>query len=186
MNEKKCARCSLVKTADRFATYSGKLYVWCRACQCESSKSYYKANREKRLAAASVYRSENKEKLAASIKAWRESNPDKVVAQNKRTYAKLKSPLYHHKRNLARYGLTVEQYEAMYRAQNGGCAICTGFNVAGRRLAVDHNHKTSKVRGLLCTGCNAAIGHAKESIDILKGIIAYLEKHETLASIGVL
>ncbi len=74
----------------------------------------------------------------------------------------------------------------MFVAQNGVCAICSRLNLSGRRLAVDHDHATGKVRGLLCSRCNSAIGLARESLDVLKKTVLYLEKHETLASIGVI
>lgn len=78
--------------------------------------------------------------------------------------------------NLKRFfGLTIVEYDRMLRAQNGGCAACGGQNVAGRRLAVDHDHKTGEVRGLLCHHCNAAIGHIEENVGRLLQLIAYVE-----------
>lgn len=77
------------------------------------------------------------------------------------------------------YGMTIEDYDKMYFRQNGVCVTCgkpeTAKNQYGiRRLAVDHNHKTGKVRGLLCTCCNRLIGLAKDDINTLKRIIEYL------------
>src|SRR6476469_6189244 len=60
------------------------------------------------------------------------------------------------------YGITFEEYDFMLDRQNGVCAICKG--VHGRRLAVDHNHETGKVRGLLCGSCNAALFLLEDSI----------------------
>ena len=84
-----------------------------------------------------------------------------------------------------KYGITIEQYERMFVRQNGVCAICSRMSLNGRTLDVDHNHNTGQVRGLLCPKCNMAMGLLGENIDIFKKTIAYLEKHETLASIGV-
>jgi hypothetical protein len=53
-------------------------------------------------------------------------------------------------------GVTTAQYEAMLAAQGGGCAIC-GNPPKTRRLDVDHDHRTGKVRGLLCHRCNRAL-----------------------------
>ena len=65
-----------------------------------------------------------------------------------------------------RYGITAAEYDAMYDAQGGCCAICGKAAAAGNspahwkdKLAVDHDHGTGKVRGLLCNDCNAGIGH---------------------------
>ena len=62
------------------------------------------------------------------------------------------------RRNLkAKYGLTVREYESIHVAQSGKCAIC-GRDENGRKLAVDHNHKTGEIRGLLCDSCNPRLG----------------------------
>jgi len=71
-----------------------------------------------------------------------------------------------------KYHLTVEQYEALIRKQGGVCAVCKRHT--GKHLHVDHDHATGKVRGLLCPTCNSALGHAKDSVSILEGLIKYL------------
>jgi hypothetical protein len=55
------------------------------------------------------------------------------------------------------YGITVEQYDVLSSQQNGVCAIC-GRPPVKRRLAVDHNHTTGQIRGLLCIACNTLVG----------------------------
>ena len=90
--------------------------------------------------------------------------------------AKLKTRNTDLKRN---FGITLEQYDEMLENQNGVCAICGGINFDGRRLAVDHNHKTGKIRDLLCMNCNHFIGQAKENIIVLQSAINYLKRHET-------
>ena len=76
------------------------------------------------------------------------------------------------------YGITLEDYEYQYKNQKGCCYIC-GKNEeqTGIRLAVDHCHKTNKVRKLLCRNCNLLLGHAKDDSEILKKAISYLEEH---------
>lgn len=69
----------------------------------------------------------------------------------------------------------------MLEEQNGVCAICrqpetVKRNDKVRLLAVDHCHDTTKVRGLLCAGCNIMIGHADHNIDILTRAIDYLRR----------
>lgn len=73
------------------------------------------------------------------------------------------------------YGLSVEQYEAMFKSQNGACKICSGQNLNGRPLGVDHDHKTGKIRGLLCQPCNLAIGYMNDDILTLYKAADYLE-----------
>lgn len=74
----------------------------------------------------------------------------------------------------AKYGMTIADYKAMLARQEGRCAIC---GTAEEKLVVDHNHKTGKVRELLCHLCNAMIGCARENLGILANAITYLEQH---------
>lgn len=66
-------------------------------------------------------------------------------------------PLPRNNELVRRYGITLADYVAMLRAQGGGCAIC-GQKPTRRNLAVDHDHATGKVRGLLCAPCNTGLG----------------------------
>ena len=84
-----------------------------------------------------------------------------------------------------RYGITFDEYTAMFEAQNGNCKIC-GSDTPNRqwksgrtqymKLFVDHDHKTGKVRGLLCNTCNQGIAALKEDVDILRRAIIYLSQ----------
>lgn len=77
------------------------------------------------------------------------------------------------------YGITLIQYEEMFNKQNGCCAIC---NVSEEkltiRLHIDHNHKTGKVRGLLCKKCNSAIGLFDDNLDLLNKAINYINEYK--------
>jgi hypothetical protein len=89
---------------------------------------------------------------------------------------------------LRRYGIDLLQYSQMFMDQNGKCAIC-GSDYGGHRngeqkaLAVDHDHKTGKVRGLLCEPCNQGIGKLKDDPKVLRQAAEYLEKHFTEESV---
>ena len=74
------------------------------------------------------------------------------------------------------FGITERQYNAMFKKQKGRCCLC-GMHQSKikTRLAVDHSHKTGKVRGLLCSRCNMGLGFFKENIIVLKAAIKYLE-----------
>ena len=83
------------------------------------------------------------------------------------------------------YGLTLDDYNRMLAEQNGVCAICkqpekarTNGGLGVRALAVDHCHATGKVRGLLCSHCNKAIGSLQDSVEILLAAAYYLLKHQ--------
>jgi len=75
------------------------------------------------------------------------------------------------------FGITIEDYEEMLEEQNGRCSICGKHHTEeGKALAVDHCHETGKVRGLLCSCCNTAIGLLQDNTDLLRNAIDYLEE----------
>ncbi len=81
------------------------------------------------------------------------------------------------RRDLMRnHGLTQEQYDAFLLEQNGVCRVC-GKTDPSRRLAVDHDHETGKIRGLLCLRCNRAIGLLRDSSAVCRALAEYLERH---------
>lgn len=74
--------------------------------------------------------------------------------------------------------ITQEQYDAMLSSQNNRCAACQlprQEDTSKRNWPVDHNHDTGQIRGILCDDCNKALGHARDSIDILRALASYLE-----------
>lgn len=72
-----------------------------------------------------------------------------------------------------RFGITAEEYAQLLKKQKGRCAICR-TKPTNVRLAVDHNHKTKIVRGLLCGKCNMALGLLNDNTKILEKAIEYL------------
>jgi hypothetical protein len=75
-----------------------------------------------------------------------------------------------------KFGITVEEYDKLYLQQKGRCGICEKHQSEfKRRFAVDHNHDTGQVRGLLCGNCNTGIGNLRDSIKLLKKAIKYLK-----------
>ena len=77
-----------------------------------------------------------------------------------------------------KYGISLQEYDYLYKRQNGLCAICKEVNLNGWQLAIDHDHKTGKVRGLLCSSCNTGLGLFKDSIENLNSAVDYLERSE--------
>lgn len=109
---------------------------------------------------ARAWRKNNPEKVKETDKRWRDNNPEKH-------YIKLRKAMLKRK-----YGITLDEYNDMLEKQNGVCAICG--QAKNETLAVDHDHKTGKIRGLLCGHCNHVVGFAKDNIDILDKTILYL------------
>lgn len=80
--------------------------------------------------------------------------------------------------NLRRqYGISPLDYEALLASQDNGCAICgKSPELNGQYLAVDHNHTTGEIRGLLCQPCNTGIGLLNDSPSQLRLALRYLEE----------
>jgi len=122
----------------------------CTSCLCEKPLDEFASQGKGKK------RSKCKVCLAAQKREYYRNNPDKAHHRNLKTF----------------YGITKQEYQEMCENQGGACACC------GKRgkLNVDHCHKTGKVRGLLCTNCNFALGHCKDDPQILLNLIHFLER----------
>lgn len=130
---------------------------------CEQIKSYeefYKRNNRK-LGVHS--------RCKVCIKA----NFKKYIAN--RSPSKPKTQSQYKDSNLRRYGLNLEKFNAMLEKQGGSCKVCYGPSMGKGTYHVDHDHKTGKVRGLLCHKCNVALGMVQDSKSHLLALINYLE-----------
>ncbi len=108
-------------------------------------------------------------KVLATRARFIEKNPEKYKRQCKDASLK------------ALYGVSIEDYERIFAAQNGACAICGSSDskaeIGGKKvkLHVDHCHSTGQVRGLLCAKCNLGLGSFEDSPDFLRAAADYLE-----------
>lgn len=130
------------------------------------AKKYYLEHKEEYRKRAKSWRESNKEHLKQIRKKWRIANPDKTRQH----------PINFIKRNpdhflRVRYGITQQDYDNILIKQKGTCAICSNIT----RLAVDHDHKTGKIRGILCFKHNTSLGHFNDSIEELEKAIKYLK-----------
>lgn len=112
----------------------------------------------------SEYRKKHRNKARESTIAWRltDNGRNKILLRN--------------------YGITLDQYNEMLAKQSGVCAICLqpekmmhGGKV--KRLCVDHDHKTGKVRGILCHRCNTTLGQYEDNPELMRNLISYLESN---------
>lgn len=76
------------------------------------------------------------------------------------------------------YGITLEEYRNFLNFCGNVCGICGDKCPSGRSLAVDHDHETGIIRGLLCVNCNKGLGNFKDNITLLKTAIIYLESYK--------
>ena len=106
------------------------------------------------------------------------NNTEKRKADMKLYYAKNEE--YSYGRGIvSKYGIDLVEYNKLLVKQKHSCYICKKHkDTFKKRLCVDHNHKTGKVRGLLCASCNYVLGHSKDSVRILKTMIKYLKENK--------
>lgn len=122
------------------------------------------------------------------LREWRARNPDKMRSYREAQIAD--GRLYRQNRAYkfkSQYGITVEEFDQMLIDQKGQCALCSADISAGGEgrgkgmrtgnAAVDHDHVTGKVRGLLCITCNLMLGYAKDDPALLGAAIDYLKEH---------
>jgi len=129
----------------------------------EERKQYrreqYLKHKNKEKAAREIYYSKNKKEILERQQKYNKENPIK------RKNAMLKYE----------YGITLDDYNKMFNEQEGKCAICQRHqNELTRTLCVDHDHKTNKVRALLCVTCNTDVSVVENR---LEEMTKYINKH---------
>lgn len=118
------------------------------------------ANPEKGRARARAYYRANKDMVKKYTRKYALANPDKVRAYNLKHL----------------FGLSVVAFQDLVRQQGGTCAGCLAQLPPHMRACVDHDHQTGRVRGLLCQGCNIALGRVHDVPETLERLAAYLRK----------
>ena len=110
----------------------------------------------------------------AAAKARDAHWPGPRCTSHHREYKRQQSAHYHEQMVTKTYGIEAGEYAARYKQQGGKCAICQTATGASKRLAVDHDHKTNAVRGLLCSPCNRFIGRLRDSPEAFLRAYKYL------------
>lgn len=103
-------------------------------------------------------------------KRYRENHEEQI-----RNYGRTHREMQKHRNLRFFHGISLEQYNAMFAAQNGLCKGCYRHQSSIKlAFAVDHDHITEKIRGLLCGQCNTALGLVRENAGTLQRLIDYL------------
>ncbi len=148
------------------------------------AEEYRLKNKEKIKDSSIKYRAENYEKIEVRQKKYRDVNKQKIRIASGKYYKQNRAKI--RDQSLFReYGLEKGRYEEMLIEQNNVCAICGLAETATvskksaqlKMLAIDHDHETGKVRGLLCRRCNKAIGLLREDLGIFASAISYLQNN---------
>jgi len=166
---KRCKHCGIEKPLDDFYTdrkaRDGRRPE-CKACNLAARKARYNANPQPYIERVLKWQRENRDRYLARQQEYKESG--RKATSDRKSYLKRK------------YGLTIEEYDALLAAQGGGCAICGNPDADN----VDHDHITGEVRGILCFNCNIAIGHVADEADRLLLAFAYLDRDKELSDIA--
>lgn len=162
-----CTKCKVWKP---FAEFNKQAGQWqgrrphCRECQSAQTRVYSAANQEKINARAAVYRSTRREELARKSREYHEDNRELVLAR-------MRAGSLKHE-----YGITPEQYAAIFDSQGGVCCLC-GRPPKTKQLSVDHCHESGQIRGLLCQPCNAALGRMGDNEEGVLRALDYLRTY---------
>ena len=167
MDMKVCSKCGVEKESSLFNRDRSKASgyrSWCKACDNINSKVQYNKDPQARRDKRKKYYYENREDEIQKRGEFRKNNLDMHRG--------------HKYRQL--YGITLEQFEEMRTLQNCSCAICGKHESQNKnkKLFVDHDHDTGKVRELLCHGCNTGIGLLQDDVELLQKALDYLIKHK--------
>ena len=180
---RKCKTCGNVKPLTEFyarVQAEGTFYrPTCKECMSEAAKRRYHEDPEWRAgkrqanknwqdrnpgyrpAYGKAYYERRREYYAERNKAWARAHRDRRVAIRRKNV----------------YGITQAEFDALLAAQSGRCAIC-GTDLHPGKWAIDHDHETGRVRGILCRSCNIMLGLAMDDQSILAKAIKYLHEKE--------
>lgn len=186
-----CTKCNQDKDLSEFYTYTYshkdkneiRTKTICKKCINEKCKIYYKKHYKE-------YYESNKDKINKKCQIYNQNNKNNINQTRKKYYLKTKSKilkrqkLYYQNNKLKmrekaikrHYKISLEDYNNLLNQQNNRCKICnrefTGINPMVPNI--DHDHKTGKVRGILCSKHNIALGGFEDNIEFLKNAINYL------------
>lgn len=201
MEYKTCSNCEVYKNLELFSfrdKKNNKRHSICKECHACRVKAHYSSNRDSYIASAASWKNKNQDRRKEIVLKWARLNPKpkidkpelltvdadiqealrKRISEYKRRWNaknKDKVDFYSLKSRLSiKYNISVVDYNDLLNSQGHACKLCGGKNAKSRSLAVDHCHKTGKVRGLLCTWCNVGIGMFKDNPDLMRSAIEYL------------
>jgi hypothetical protein len=160
--------------------YEGKPCV-----KCTKTLRYTKNKKcvECRVASAQSWVKANPERKRKNTQNWYRVNLEQQREYNKQRNKDPKIKRSKKNSDLKRkYGITTQDFDKLWFLQKGLCAICNipmlMYGKENDSVCIDHNHTTGKIRGLLCSQHNRAIGLLQDNTTYLRNAIAYLETVE--------
>lgn len=137
-------------------------HKWCPKCQKDLLHKHFSKDRSAKFGLTAHCKP-----CGAAYQRQLRSKQDPKLAKERTRKIKLK----------AKYGISVEQYDEMFESQNGVCVVCQK-DTRPNPLAVDHDHTTGEVRGLLCKKCNSGLGFFNDDIEVLERAKQYLSRNK--------
>lgn len=184
---KTCACCGQEKEPGEFGRdmrRSDGLNPYCRECVKAKSRARYGDPDVRRRKAERIqaWRDKNPEKVRQYSKKSRDKNRGRLRSKKAAEYAENKDEIATYLRCAAfkrKYGITLTQRDSLAAAQGHRCLICLEHESnLDKRLAVDHDHKSGRIRGLLCQNCNFGIGHFGDNPSLLRAAVWYVERRQ--------
>lgn len=154
---KECSQCKEVKLLSEYTKYKASkpaLRTECRSCNNKRSLNTFHKNPSHHRARHMEWHAKNRDSKLEAMRA-------NMLRRN--------------------YDISIDDYNSMLSAQGGKCANkgCPNIpDTLDRMLAVDHDHVTGNVRGLLCCNCNLVLGNSGESAECFYGLIDYLNMYD--------
>jgi len=175
---KYCYNCDKTKEDDEFgknASTKTGLSSYCLVCERDRIKQYKKLNPEIIKEQKLRYRIKYKDRIKNAYREYYSKNKDKYI-EYRRKYNQGNRENIKSLRLQKLYGIGIHEYLQMCLDQDNKCAICNCEIInASQPLAVDHDHTTGDIRGLLCLHCNLGLGNFQDNIELLKNAIEYLK-----------
>jgi hypothetical protein len=131
------------------------------------ARELYRLNHAHRIAKQREKRAKNREAINANMRKYQRANRDKFYEYNAAN----------------RFGVKRAEIQAI-RSTSAVCEICGDPPEAKRRLAIDHNHQTGKLRGMLCHTCNLGLGAFKDDVLRIHKAAMYLASRECKGEVG--
>ena len=178
----RCIKCGVELTDKNWKLSSKKEHIYiCIICSKQYQKQYRGIHRTKKMEYYKKYYRVHQEKMKQQHKQYREAHKQEAKEYHRQYFKnmskaqKKKKKQYDRQyKRLKAYGITIEQEIEMLEDQRSKCAICGKFLTDLTNAYVDHDHKTGKVRGILCHHCNTMLGYAKDNPKTLIRAAIYL------------
>ncbi|WP_433351708.1 endonuclease VII domain-containing protein [Microtetraspora malaysiensis] len=170
--ERTCIDCKVIKPAAEFSKKGKgkwgqqKYQSYCKPCENERKRArpLTRDQEERQKEYRREWGRQNREKRTQQMAARRAANPERYSWQSYKNHLWKK------------YRLSWDEYEQIFVKQGGRCAICDQFlSDPRKRPAIDHDHETGVIRGLLCDPCNKGLGHFRDRLDVMRRAVTYLE-----------